>query len=78
MAVFNAVFEYPDIRFPVFAYAGGDEVGIGDIPDARRLGIFIPSLLGYREHYFFHFGLHLRIFLAGFGKGEGAQNGKGR
>lgn len=53
VAVFDAILKYPYIRLSAFAYAGGDEIGIGDISDACRLGIFIPSLLCDSKHYFF-------------------------
>ena len=54
VTVFDAILKDPDIRLVVFAEAGDDEIGIGDISDACRLGIFIPALLCDREYNFFH------------------------
>jgi len=71
MAIFDAIFEYADIRIAFLAHAGGDEIAVGDKPDSRHLRVSKPVQPGNAVHYLLHC-YYLRIFdFAFFRQGDG-------
>ena len=69
MTVFYAVLKYPYIRLAVFAYAGCDEVSIGDI--VVLVFSYLPCFVT-ENTTFFILVYTSEFFIAGFGKGREA------
>lgn len=57
VAILDAILKYADIRIAFLAYAGNDEIGLGDKPKTGELVASIPIVSGDGINYFLHLEL---------------------